>query len=128
VTTITVPPPSRVLSPNGDRHHWTKVSKAKKEHRSLVAILAKNQKAAPILGAVEIQVDWYMGNKTFYCPMDNQNAISALKAAIDGIVDAGLIEDDNRKIVKAIYPVNLYRTRKEHQGRSEVVFTIRSAT
>ena len=126
MTTITVPPPTRVLSPNGYLH-WRKVSKAKKDHRELVCILAKQQQAAPISGAVEIQIDWYMANKTFYCPMDNQNAISALKAAIDGIVDAGVIEDDNRKIVKAIYPVNLYRTRKEHQGRSEVVFTIRRA-
>lgn len=123
MTTITVPPPSRVLSPNGYKH-WRKVSGVKKDHRQLVAILAKEQ-AAPISGAVEIQIDWYMGNKSFYCPMDNQNAVSSLKAAIDGIVDAGIIEDDNRKIVKAIHPVNLYRTRKEHQGRSEVVFTIR---
>lgn len=127
MTTITIPPPTRVLSPNGDRHHWTKVSAAKKDHRALTCILAKNQKAKKVSGKVWIGIDWFMADKSFYCPLDKQNAIIALKAAIDGLADAGVIDGDGHKIVDSFHPVTLHRTRKEHQGRSEVVLTIRSA-
>lgn len=81
---------------------------------------------------VRIDADFYMGadrglitiaRHASYRPLDIANAISSLKGAIDGLVDAGVVPDDSHKWV-TWGEVHLYRTKKQHQGKSGVVLII----
>lgn len=58
-----------------------------------------------------------------YRPIDSSNAGSAMKPAIDGLVDAGLVPKDNHRWV-AVAPPILYRQKKEHKGLAYIELTI----
>lgn len=58
-----------------------------------------------------------------YRPLDVGNAITSLKHAIDGLVDAGLLPNDGHKWLNW-GSVALFRGAKQHQGRAEVVLTL----
>lgn len=90
--TIVLPLPHRALSPNA-RTHWTVKAGVTKKARRLAceAVLAEDVKTAP----------WHQveATESFYYPnqrnRDERNAVAMLKPTYDGIVDAGLILDDN---------------------------------
>lgn len=111
--------PPRLLSPNGigKSKHFSKRFKAVAAYRSagMAACLkamtdAKWERVAK--GAtrkVRISATWFEGwspfeqgtrMSLFYRPTDEQNAWIALKAALDGFVDARLVPDDTAKHVK----------------------------
>jgi hypothetical protein len=74
---------------------------------------------------VRISADFYCGPTLYprYRPLDIGNAIGSLKAAVDGLVDAGMsATDSHRDVVWG--DVRLLRAKKEHQGRACVVLTI----
>ena len=122
---ITLPLPPRELSPNGRPHHLAKAKRVK-EYRSesmMSAMCAvrdlgdSDSHGFPWLEAV-IQIRWFAKTKSF---PDADNALASLKAAFDGLVDAGVLSDDRRvtyppvEIAKdADWPrVELAITRKE---------------
>ena len=136
-----VPLPLRDLSPNGYKH-WRKVSAAKKAHRDECSLIAVNA-LDKFTGWPEsefiarVSMIWFMGpnpNEVLfgksckakdraYHPLDRQNADASMKAAIDGLVDAGMIWKDDHKHLKW-GETELMRTKKEHCKQSGVKITV----
>lgn len=80
------------------RLHWAVKAKLVKEVRATTARLAE-QLQIPPLEAVEITL--------IYTPKtarkrDTDNLFATLKPAVDGLVDAGVLADDNTEIVKRL--------------------------
>lgn len=90
--TITMPLPTRVLSPNG-RSHWSVKAKAVKTARNTAHMLARQQLGGihPKHKCATTQIEWH--SKTKMHP-DPDGALSSCKSAIDGIADAGFIAND----------------------------------
>ncbi len=99
--TIVLPLPARVLQPNctiatlGGR--FLK-ARATKRYRRLAceAMEAENVESKP-WGKVVLETAFFHVSKR---RRDNANATASLKAAQDGIVDAGLISDDDSEHLK----------------------------
>jgi len=128
---ITISLPPKGCSPNTHRH-WRKKGDAIRQYRQ-EAFACAAQQAGGIRFQRPVRVDhaWYMGKSQKeslkvipprYRPLDEGNAIAALKAAIDGVVDAGVLVSDSHDRVKW-GECSLFRNKKEHQGRSCVVLT-----
>ena len=94
---ITIPLPPRCLSPNG-RVHWAKKAKATKEHRSAAFWAAKEALDGPPPGWLTASLKVVAYFTTRRMP-DPTNFMSSLKAAEDGIADAGIIVND-----RALWP------------------------
>jgi hypothetical protein len=95
---ITIPLPPRCLSPNG-RVHWAKKAKATKEHRTSSfydAREALNGRTPPGWLKASLRVVAYFPNRRM---PDPTNFMASLKAAEDGIADAGIIVND-----RALWP------------------------
>lgn len=95
--TATIPLPPDALSPNA-RVHWSVRAKHTKRHRfaAFVAIAAAKREAKwQGKRPVEIDIEYRCHAKAQgYKPRDVQNAISSLKAALDGLADAGIVGSD----------------------------------
>jgi hypothetical protein len=112
--------------------HWRQKGAAIKLYRQEAMLLTMAAKPwVPFAGPVVVSHEWFMHVPhkeqiglvpKRYRPLDIGNAIGALKAAIDGIVDAGLIPGDSHKVLKWGEGV-LHRSANEHGGRSCVVLT-----
>ena len=93
--TVTVGIPSRILNPNS-RQHWSIVMKAKK--RARVEAWAAAQVAMHEAGEkggwkeATCAVHWYARTNR---KRDADNCLASLKATFDGLVDAGLLQDDS---------------------------------
>lgn len=91
---FTMPLPPKELSPNA-RVHWAKKFRAVREYRSLAKF------HAGIAGALCRGLPWERAevSLTFYFPhkrvRDGDNAIASMKAAFDGMSDAGVIANDS---------------------------------
>lgn len=99
--------PSKWLSPNRGEQKAGRIpiaiSEAKREMRGDVAIgiLAQHRQDKPFERAhVFLSLRWFKRRRDGkYRPEDAGNAIYALKAAIDGLIDAELILDDGYRHV-----------------------------
>ena len=89
--TLTLPLPSRTLSPNGRPRHWAVRSRAVRSYRELAHLLALRHRPA---------VPWTVAKVTcrfFYATRrrrDRDNLLASMKPAFDGLADARLIADD----------------------------------
>jgi hypothetical protein len=134
--TLTLPLPPRECSPNY-HGHWRKGWKAGGAYRQTARHLCMEKQAewAPIQRAgwpIRISAEFYCGltppwEPKRYRPLDITNAIQSLQQAVNGIVDAGIVPNDTHRYV-TWGEVKLYRTRKEHDCRAEVVLTIEAVT
>lgn len=99
MTTFRVPLPLRELSSNGSHGHWTKTSRARKQYRAEVEAEARKVGLAPADRVRVSLVFGIMGGRDAkrYQPRDVANALSAFKAGIDGLIDAGMAPDDSRE-------------------------------
>lgn len=91
---ITLPLPSRDLSPNS-RCHWRRKANAVKSYRETacgLALKAKPRKHIP-LEAATVQCRFFFAQKR---RRDADNFESRMKAGWDGLVDAKVFQDDNR--------------------------------
>lgn len=121
--------PPKEASPNG-RYHWRlkaaaiQVFRGNCGHVFRVFFRSKGRLATPIV----IDLDFYLcrkvGDKYSYYPKDEDNARASAKAAQDALVDAGVVERDSKKFVKA-GRTTLHTRKREHKGRTEMVMTIR---
>ena len=86
--------PDSDLSPNARVHHMVRARKAR-QMRQYVGWAAKaDAPAKPIRGPVVLTVT--IGWPKRRPGMDIDNATACLKSSIDGLVDAGFIEDDKQ--------------------------------
>jgi crossover junction endodeoxyribonuclease RusA len=92
---VVLPMPPKGLSPN-DRVHWRTKAAATKKYREwayLAGVNARNNVPGDYPWSVaEVQVTYYRRDRRGR--MDGDNAGGRLKAAMDGLVDAGLLTDD----------------------------------
>lgn len=124
---IELPLPPIQCSPNRPTH-WAVKARATREYRETCGYLVLKQLGQRrAQGQVTIDLDFYLAKSKLpdgLCrPRDTDNAIAASKAAIDSLRDSGLITNDSKKHVR-IGNVNLYSTKKEHQGRSVLVLRV----
>lgn len=98
VLVVTVPLPSRLLSPNA-RPHWAAKARAVKTARAQAAWVARqaihaNRHIAHLFPARRAAVEY-----VFHWPdrrrRDDDNAVAACKAYRDGLVDGGALVDDS---------------------------------
>lgn len=97
--TLTVDLPRPPLTSNDQRRaHWTKVRDAKATTETLVVIAAKNAQV-PRIDYADITITWYAPDAKRRDP----DALSPfLKASLDALVHAGVLEDDNSKFVRQV--------------------------
>ena len=120
--TVTLPIPSRTLSPNG-RHHWRTKAAAKKKARedgrlATLAALSPVASARPLwLNAV---VSVRLVRKDGRGRWDDDNLIAACKAYVDGVVDAGLMANDKGLRWGSVEQVV---DKTDRAGRIELTFT-----
>jgi hypothetical protein len=128
---ITIPLPPKGCAQN-THGHWIVRHRANATHRE-EALLAARQ---VYLWKTRFAFERATITPTFYCapskadggdgryrPLDSTNAAASLKAAVDGLVDGGIFPSDDHRTVRMMPPV-LKRTKKEHQGRAEVVLEV----
>ncbi len=93
---ITLPLPPRSLSPNA-RVHWRRRAADTKTYREAAHLMTL------AAGGRGKRWERAKAQATFYWPInrcrDIRNAEHSLKATYDGIVDAGLIIDDNHNVL-----------------------------
>ena len=117
--TCTVPLPSRDLSPNGSRGHWSRTARARRDYRELCeAILrpaAPHQpfercfiKAtllicrSPLLSKGVPRPGVPLTALDSYRPADLDNAIASCKPILDACQSAGVIRSDAAKYVASL--------------------------
>lgn len=89
---VTLPLPLRELSPNS-RCHWARKAAAKKKYRSWAAAAAWAAKGSwAVRESVRLKIVLYARDRR--SKWDRDNLIAAMKAAIDGLADAGIVYDD----------------------------------
>jgi crossover junction endodeoxyribonuclease RusA len=88
--TITLPLPPKSLSPNA-RVHWATKARATKSYRSAAKYRASFEAPSKPWRQVEIHATFVFATNR---RRDKDNLLASLKAAFDGLVDAGIVEDD----------------------------------
>lgn len=90
---LTLPLPPRDCSPNS-RGHWSKKYHANREYRARAEMEARR-----IPAGKRLRWKQAMARVTFFLPdairRDRDNLAASLKGAWDGIVSAGVLEDDS---------------------------------
>lgn len=102
--TIRLPYATPPLTLNG-REHWATKSRMVRDLRAYVNLQARRQ-GIPKLGRVHVQL--------VYVPRDGRrrdsdNLVATLKPCLDGLVDAGIVEDDSPEYVSWDRPHIAYR-------------------
>jgi crossover junction endodeoxyribonuclease RusA len=89
---LTLPLPPRELHPNA-RPHWAKKARAVRDYRRLAWAYARDavHPNPPRWKEAETRVVFYFAT---HRTRDGDGAAAALKAAWDGIADAGVVEND----------------------------------
>jgi len=100
---VTLPLPSIELNPHA-KGHWRKKYEHTVKARELARLLALKccGSNTPMFSKATVSMFYDCSPKRTikgYRPRDVQNAVSACKAYIDGCADAGVIVDDNAKIL-----------------------------
>jgi len=88
--TITLPPASPKLHAHA-KGHWRSKANATKSLRVLAAVLSK-QSRTKLTGCVKVHYMFFVPDRR---RRDEANLIQSCKPAIDGVVDAGVIEGDH---------------------------------
>lgn len=102
---IEIPLPPKELSPNGGHGHWAARARATKAHREVAwwkafSVLTTNRMARCTTKAI-ISVEYRCSKGADgYVARDVQNAIIALKAAIDGLVQGGILVGDSKAFLE----------------------------
>lgn len=89
--TLTIPAPAKWLNSN-DRLHWGPRAKLTKSWRQAAHVYARQARLPKGLGRVRIDAQVH---KTTGNSFDAMNLYPTLKAVVDGLVDYGLVVDDN---------------------------------
>jgi len=110
---ITLPLPPRCLSPN-ERPHFHAKARAAKKYRTrakLEYMATFSASVRPRAATAVVQATWFAKTRMF---PDGDNALATLKAAFDGLTDAGLFSTDRGLTHKpVIFAVSKDRPRVE---------------
>ena len=125
---VVLPLPSRALNPHA-KGHWRPKHKATAEARQIAKLLCQSaMQESGITGfsSATYSITFYQDRvrakiQKGYCPQDDGNAVQAVKAYVDGCVDAGLITDDKSKVLK-LGGVRIFPS-KESEGMACVVLS-----
>lgn len=88
---LIIPAPPKVLHPNS-RPHWRAKAAATKKYRNAVGAIAMSSLNAPRWESASCKATFYVRDRR---RRDADNALASLKAAFDGLRDAGVIKDDS---------------------------------
>lgn len=115
--TITLPPPNSKLHAHA-KGHWRSKAKATKALRNEACLLAIMEQRGRRVKWKKAKVTYrfYFANRR---RRDAANAVQAMKPAIDGVVDSGLLPDDCWEVLE-IAGVECHVDRKN--PRTELVF------
>lgn len=93
IVILTLPIPDRVLSPNARAHYHAKARAVKKYRtRAKVEFMAAYSAGfRPRAVTANVSAKWFAKTRMF---PDRDNALASLKAAFDGLSDAGLFCTD----------------------------------
>lgn len=106
----------RPITLNGERtRHWSHRAKTTKEWREAFAWLAKVERIPP-LGAIEVVVVPHLRDGRSQDPVA---CVPSFKAALDGLVDAHVIEDDSSRFVHRVT-----FSRPVHDGRDCMILVV----
>lgn len=83
------------------RMHWAPANKIKQEIKRSSAWLARSEKM-PHLERIRVTIEWIVNDRR---RRDVDNMAPTLKAAIDGLVQAGVITDDDYTRVETAYRI-----------------------
>lgn len=84
-----------------DRAHWRVKARITKEWREAAHVLARAQRI-PACERVHIQLFYVPADRR---PRDPLNLVQSLKAVEDGIVDAGVIPNDDSRHHESVMPI-----------------------
>lgn len=98
--TLVFPWLSPPLSAN-QRLHWARRARLTADVRNATALLAR-QAGVPAMGRCEVTLVWTVTDKR---RRDTDNLYPTLKAACDGLVDAGIVPDDTPEFMVKHAPV-----------------------
>lgn len=90
-------PKSLFISAN-DRLHWAAKAKRVREIRNLAGLIARGHTPAPIPCLVDVTIHRPKGGTL----RDAENAAPTVKACLDGLRDAQVLAEDDRKHVVAV--------------------------
>lgn len=110
IVRVSLPPPA--CSPNWRGGHWAVRAKAKKIHRAeamAAARLEMRGDTPPRWIAAHFEATFHLPDKR---KRDPGNLQASLKAAIDGIVDSGMLADDDQ--------LTIHPTKKQVSAHSRV--------
>lgn len=122
---LTLPYRTPPLSLNARHGHWSQQRKLEDNVQKAAWALAK-QHRMPRLNAVTAELVWYPGSNRRY---DADNIAPTLKPAIDGLVHAGVLPDDNStRVIATSQRVVLRRDDPYDSGTGRVLLVIRDAS
>jgi len=97
VITIDYLPPTLNEIIKEARTHYQKSASQKRENTNNVALIAHGRHQFP--GEVWVRFDWYLVN----FQRDPDNVSAAAKFILDGLTQAGVIQNDSLKIIQSPY-------------------------
>jgi len=109
--TITLPLPSRNLSPNS-RAHWTKLAEHKKSARRMAALETFNQVGVCRFKGYRLDFYWPSNRRR-----DRDNAAAMCKAYLDGVADCSSQDDSEWEFDGVRFEID------KENPRLEIVFT-----
>lgn len=84
------------LPPTENSHrHWSVAARDRKHWRNIVKLRVYMQRPAKPLSACKITCTRFSSSEP-----DMDNLMRSFKSVLDGLVDGGIIEDDNTKVIK----------------------------
>lgn len=110
-----LPLPPLSVSPNVASHrHWRQRADGTAEYRMLAkGCFNRDKPSGWSATRVVVSMDYYCTKTSRgYRPRDTMNAIAAMKAAIDGMADAGIVPNDSKRFV-SWGGLRLFTTREE---------------
>ena len=81
----------------GAKRHWSSYAQIKKAQTNKVAWIAKGQ-LTPVTPPVDLVFEWTTKHKR----VDPDNVSHGAKYAIDGLVNAGILPNDGRKVIRSL--------------------------
>lgn len=97
--TLTIPA-SEWMTSNGNRLHWAQVAERRRLLRRRAEVEARAQKVRRQAGKV---LAWIKVGYPTRAAADPQNAAATLKPIFDGLVTAGILEDDSSDYLVPAY-------------------------
>lgn len=112
---LTLPLPDKVLHPNGRTRSFQKRARLVKKARSDAALVGRSVFSGEPFESADVHATFYMPRR-----MDGDNLNAWLKSYLDGLQDAGIVQNDSA--LRLLAPAQI--TGKSAKGERKVVLTV----